>query len=267
MYKTYNIDETITDIYVVGDLHGLFPTFKYKIRESEIKNGLIIVAGDCGFGFEKEEFYRQVYNKMKKVLLGQNVHIVFVRGNHDDKSYFDGEKINFPNFLAVPDYSVLKFNHGDISRNILCVGGATSIDRRWRIRENTQYTNGKKSYWADEFPVYEPEILNEIKNDGINIDIVVTHSSPSFAPLTDKNGIQNFIAFDPSLTEDINYERLTLTKLYDHLVKQDKHPVKLWLYGHFHQHVLSYSEEDVKFIMLDIFSESRNCWDIYPIRF
>jgi hypothetical protein len=52
MYKKYEIDKTINDVYVIGDLHGSFPLLKYKIRLSEMKNALVIVAGDCGFCFE-----------------------------------------------------------------------------------------------------------------------------------------------------------------------------------------------------------------------
>jgi len=267
MYKKYEIDESIKSVYCIGDIHGAFDLVKYKIRESEITDSLIIVAGDCGFGFEKDQYYHDKYKKMKKVLDKNNVRIMFIRGNHDDKSFFDGERIKFDRFICVPDYCVINFHNDDNPFNILCIGGATSIDRRWRINEQSKYTNGKKLYWEDEFPVYEETILDQIKNDGIEISVLVTHTSPSFAPLTDKNGIQNFIQFDKNLHEDVNYERMTMTKIYDHLVKKDKHPLKLNVYGHFHQHVLSYSEEDVKFMMLDCVGEYNNSWDIYPIRF
>ena len=263
MYKQYIIDKTYKSIMVCGDLHGLFGLLKYKIKESNLTDSLIIVAGDCGFGFEKEQYYQQEHKKMLKILRSQNVIVMFVRGNHDDKSFFDGEKINFERFIAIPDYSVIQFNN----KNILCIGGATSIDRRWRINEQSKYTNGKKLYWPDEFPIYEEEILDEIKNDNLDISVLITHTSPHFAPLTDKNGIEHFIKFDNNLLEDVNHERLTMTKIYDHLVKKDKHPLKMNIYGHFHQHILSYSEEDVKFIMLDMFGGHNNSWDIYPIRF
>ena len=57
--------------------------------------------------------------------------IVFVRGNHDNPAYFDGATFYYKRFIAVPDYTILQAcNH-----TILCVGGAISIDRIYRINE------------------------------------------------------------------------------------------------------------------------------------
>lgn len=266
MYKRYNFDKSYSSLMVCGDLHGNFQLLKYKLRDSKITDTVVIIAGDCGFGFEKEQHYRNEYNRLKNVLTEQNIQVVFVRGNHDDKVMFTYETINYPNFITVPDYSVVTITtENDVQKNILCVGGAISIDRLWRKQEENK--SGKKTYWTDEIPIYSPEILDEIKKDGIVIDMVVSHSCPSFAPLTDKTGIDNWIIYDPALVEDIEYERMTMTHIYDHLVKQDQHPIKLWCYGHFHQHRLSYSEEEVKFIMLDCFEPKYMGWDAYTVYF
>lgn len=266
MYTSYKFNIDAKSSYCIGDSHGNWGLLKYKIRESGIKDAVLIVAGDCGFGFEKEGYYKQQYNSMKKVLKGQNVTVVFVRGNHDDPKYFDGEKINFEFWKAVPDYSVISLND---NHNILCVGGAISVDRFQRIIEDNKnanrYGSNIKSYWEDEFPVYKAEILDKINEYGISVNTVITHSSPNFAPLTDKNGIQTFITYDKDLIKDIDRERLVMTQIYDHLIKKDKHPVKLWVHGHFHQHSLFYSDEDVKIIMLDCLERRNNSWDIYPI--
>lgn len=257
MYKHYTFNIDPKSVYVIGDLHGYWRLLEYKIKNSDISDSVIIVAGDCGFGFEKPAFYEQTYNKIKRTLYKQNITIIFVRGNHDDPEYFDGEKINWEKFIAVPDYSVLTFDLNNKS-NILCVGGAISVDRLWRIQKELKSDN--RLYWNDEIPVYKPEILDNIKEDEVLIDAIVTHTSPSFAPLKDKS----FIVYDRSLVEDISYERLTMTQIYDHIIK-DKHPLKIWIYAHFHQHCLSYSEEDVKFIMLDCVGTHNNSWDIYQI--
>src|ERR1035441_7883611 len=140
MYRVYNFNIDPKSVFVIGDGHGEWGLLKYKIKDSGIKDSVIIMAGDCGFGFEKEEFYKQEYNKVKRILKERNVTVIFVRGNHDDIQYFDGIKIDFEYWKAVPDYSVLSFSpngeiNGEINgegHNVLCVGGAISVDRLWR---------------------------------------------------------------------------------------------------------------------------------------
>lgn len=265
MYKRYNIDSTKKNLYVVGDIHGNFNLIKNKIRETKITDAVIIVAGDCGFGFEKEQYYINEYNRIKTVLINQNVHIVFVRGNHDNKLFFTNEIINYPNFTAIPDYSILTITtENNDQKNILCIGGAISIDRLHRIENDRNKKN--KTYWDDEKPVFSPEILDEIKNDKILIDVVVTHTSPNFAPLVDKIGIESWGKYDKELYNDIDEERLIITEIYNHLIKHNN-PVKVWCYGHFHQNMISYSHENVKFVMLNCVNPRYNQWDIYPIYF
>jgi UDP-2,3-diacylglucosamine pyrophosphatase LpxH len=259
LYKRYNISFSPDNVFIIGDLHGKFNFLMYKIRLLNLRDVVIIVAGDCGFGFESVIHYQNLYNSFKDTLLERNVHLIFVRGNHDDPNFFDGEQINFDNFIAVPDYSILTF---DDNHNVLCVGGATSVDRIWRIE---QQTVKKPLYWTNEFPIYSPEILDEICIDGIQINTIVTHTSPSFAPLTSKTGIETFLMYDPSLNEAISYERLTINNIHDHLLK-DKHPIEKWVYGHFHQHATT-EFNDIKFVMLDACAlTNNNTWDIEPLK-
>lgn len=109
-------------IIVSGDIHGDFNQLGFKLCiQYQLTDTLLIVAGDCGFGFEKKENYEQNAKRMNKA----NNWIVFVRGNHDNPAYFDGSMFNFKRFIAVPDFSILQAcNH-----TILCVGGAISFDR------------------------------------------------------------------------------------------------------------------------------------------
>ena len=47
-----------------GDIHGDFHTLAYKMCiQYQMADTLLIVAGDCGFGFDKHAYYEQVYNK------------------------------------------------------------------------------------------------------------------------------------------------------------------------------------------------------------
>lgn len=121
-------------IIVSGDIHGDFNQLVFKLCiQYQLTNTLLIVAGDCGFGFEKKEYYEQMVRRNVKRMNQANNWIVFVRGNHDNLAYFDGSMFNFKRFIAVPDYAILQAcNH-----TILCVGGAISIDRIYRINDGT----------------------------------------------------------------------------------------------------------------------------------
>ncbi|MCC8173642.1 MAG: hypothetical protein LIO65_04445 [Odoribacter sp.] len=51
-------------LYVSGDIHGEFRKFLYEFKRKQIQNATVIIAGDCGIGFEKFEYYRQLYNRL-----------------------------------------------------------------------------------------------------------------------------------------------------------------------------------------------------------
>lgn len=271
MYKSYVYPEiNPRNVWVCGDSHGQWGLLEFKIKESGLKDAIIIIAGDCGIGFERPQFYQNVYNRMKKTLTKSNVTVLFVRGNHDNPSFYDGEKINFTYFKAIPDYSIITVGQSDLMKNILCIGGGITIDRMKRIeldrQRNLHTQTPRESYWSDEWPKYKPDIIDEINNDGFEINFVVTHTAPNFAPPVLKNNIEYWLANDINLASDIDKERLILTQIYNHLVK-DKHPIEKWFYGHFHQHSIYVSEDSIEFRMLDLLWEKNNSWDICPIIF
>jgi hypothetical protein len=266
MYKHYDFNISPQSTFVIGDTHGNWPLIKYNIKKYKISNAILIIAGDCGVGFEKLQYYIGIYNSMKKLLSENNVTIMCIRGNHDDPIYYNDNIIDEKHFKTISDYSVITVGHDEDKNNILCVGGAISIDRINRINfdiARSRYGSGKtKSYWDNEYPVYRPDILEEIFTDGININTVVTHSAPKFAPLISKDGIKEWILIDPELKYDIDTERDTITKIYNHIVLKNKNNINTWIYGHFHCHDIYTSNEGVKFIMLDMARINNNTWDV-----
>lgn len=122
-------------VVICGDIHGDFKPLVHKLcKQLGLKDTLLIVAGDCGFGFDKPSYYVTVYKQISRLLRKANNWVVFVRGNHDDPSYFAEHKINYARWRTVPDYSVITAN----GHNILCVGGAVSIDRAMRKPKKRQ---------------------------------------------------------------------------------------------------------------------------------
>lgn len=238
---------------VVGDIHGEFNKLVYKCCvRYKVRDALIVVAGDCGFGFERPGYYDYVYERNRKYLSGSNCWLVMVRGNHDNPAYFrEPYRLRHERFMTVPDYSVLTA----CGHVILCVGGAVSVDRSWRI--NSPYYHpfcledplARNVYWEDEMPVFDRGKLEEI-GASYEIDTVITHSAPLVCDRIVKLGLYSFSVEDEKLLADVEEERETLERLRSYLLKYG-HPLRYWFYGHFHQS-WHYEIDGVLYNMLDI---------------
>lgn len=146
-------------VVVCGDIHGDFHALVHKLCvQYGMKDTLLIVAGDCGFGFEKPTYYDLTYSKDAGRLRKANNWIAFVRGNHDNPAYFNEERIVYKRWRTIPDYSVITA----CGHSILCIGGAVSIDRQIRINEQERYDLTETGYyWPDEAPFFSPEAIDE----------------------------------------------------------------------------------------------------------
>ena len=251
-------------IVVSGDIHGDYEKLVYKCCEQySFTDTLIVVAGDCGFGFMKPGYYENIYLKLSSRLEKANNWMVFIRGNHDNPAYFDGQQVNYKRWKAVPDYTILKA----CGHTILCVGGAISTDRSWRKKreyeeeyfrrlnqefrypEPARYSLTAALYWPGERPVYDETKLEAIGKD-YAVDVVITHTAPSFCQPVRRNNIQDWLIRDEDLLDHVKYERKVMDKICGYL-KEHGHPLQHWYYGHFHK---SWHEEidGIKYHLLDI---------------
>ena len=258
IFQSYGFPES-KSLVICGDIHGDFNTLVNKICvENQMKDTVVIVAGDCGFGFEQKGYYDHIVKRNNKRMNDANNWIVFIRGNHDNPAYFDGRTFMHKRFMAIPDYSVVRANH----HTVLCIGGAVSVDRIFRMaswqnhleelhhsRQNSEDHEilAPNCYWKNESPTYLEDILETILLEN-SIDIVVTHTAPFFCELQSKSGLQLWTKVDSRLLSDIQKERATIDAIYEALKGQ---PVTHWCYGHFHQSWHS-SVEGTLFKMLDI---------------
>jgi hypothetical protein len=257
---------------VIGDIHGNFSELSYNINKRFLlENSLNIVLGDCGIGgFHKDEYYIIAFDKLNRDLKKNNNYVVFFRGNHEPPEYFNGEKNKifdqFSNVYVIPDYSIVSIND---SFNILCIGGAISVDRTDRLYEMTDKfkrhsfrtrMSPKVTYWKDENVIYDGFKLDEInKLYPSSIHLVATHTCPYFAFPTTKFGIEGWLSKDPYLEEDLDIERKTMTQIYNHLIKEQP-SILTWAYGHFHKHNVEYNKDNIKFLAC-------NCMEFNEIRF
>lgn len=219
--------DTITELYFIGDIHGNLDYVKYKVSSLHLHDCLIILCGDVGLGFSPIQDTDKI-NYISKFLQKHNVYVVGIRGNHDDPSFFVDTSLT-KNWINVPDYTVLTV----LNQNILCVGGGTSIDRKWRIANNY-------GYWPNEKAQYQPKCT-------LPISIICSHISPSFTyPLTKGDIVNYYTSEDPELLRELDEERQLMDKIWEDYKKTLTH----WFYGHYHADNIEYIE-NVKFTLLN----------------
>jgi hypothetical protein len=109
-----------------GDIHGDFETIVYRLNN--YSDTVLIVCGDIGMGFHKDEYYFLIFKKLNLKLSRNNNHLVMFRGNHDNPEYFNGNFKKYHHIHIIPDYTIVSA----LSINVLCVGGiiATHTCRR-----------------------------------------------------------------------------------------------------------------------------------------
>lgn len=197
--------------------------------DSTYNNSVIIVSGNCGIGNKSMKYYQDTFEKLDKILADNNCFVFFVRGNNDNPTMFNEEKINFEHVKTIPDYSVIQLKNF----NCLCIGGSVSLDKEWKLSQ--EKTFGKKLFWEGEEPYFDEKGLDEILKR-YKIGCVVSSTSPSFAfPGTNAFNRSKWFKEDASIKGMFSKERKTLDKIYDKIMDADVKPYA-WLYGRFKQH-------------------------------
>ena len=123
-----------------------------------------------------------------------------------------------------------------LSKSILLVGGAISVDRRFRIEG--------KSYWSGEEFVLKLE--HEFPYKDRQYDLVVTHTRPGICgAFKGFDNIKYWCDQDFDLKNDLIEESQKLDYLYE------RTKPKWWVGGHFHQS-LTITYENMTYRCLDI---------------
>ena len=192
-------------------------------------DSVIFVSGNCGIGSKSLEHYQKMFGELDKILKDNNCFIFFVRGNNDDPSIFQEEKINLENVKTVPDYSVVLLKNF----NCLCIGGSVSLDKEWK--EAQEETFGKKLYWEGEEPFFDEKELDEILHN-FKIGCVISSTSPTFTyPGTNSFNRSRWIKGNSPIKGLLAKERKTMDKIYDKMLDMDSKPY-VWSYGRFKQY-------------------------------
>ena len=253
----FGVGSNLDQVYGVGDIHGNFiPFIDDIINSCKFRNCVVIVCGDCGFGFYSPKKMQEYFQKMQTMVSPYNVYIIFFRGNHDDPEWFkykdDEFALNYKNIIIAEDFTIVKF----FDYNILLWGGGISIDRYTRMQNI--------SYWKDEYVKPLPSTFDTDMNSEESLDIrcVCTHSAPDFCLPINSDGISGFFRRDNTLEFDVNDERQTISK-GAYVLKRSNPRLELWIYGHFHDTLMNYNTMNdeiyrfsgITFVGLDMFRE------------
>jgi len=220
-------------IVYVGDIHGAWKTFKSLIDRYKLGNieeiTYLIQVGDFGIGFNK--FDIQTLEDLNIFFKERNIICIAIRGNHDDYYFFQGNHI-YSNLKLVPDYTTMEID----GKKHLFVGGAVSIDRRYRIIEDLEMSyNGsfQKSWWENEVFVLDREKLKDITG----VEIVVSHTAPEWCYPDNRKGfgelVDQFAYSDKELYADLKKEREDVTEMFN-ILQSNGNWIKEHVYGHYH---------------------------------
>jgi hypothetical protein len=242
-------------ILILGDIHGNFNYLKYLITNKGIQDCTIIQVGDFGIGFTHEDNDTLTLKNLNDFLGENGITMFAIRGNHDNPVFFKGNHL-YENLKLLPDYSTLDLE----GNNFLFIGGAISVDRTERIRENNsniKYKSRKRCYWDNEGIDYKPEITKNINN----VDIIITHTAPNWCYPNNKLGFGKFVEdwakYDTGLITDLTLERNIMTNIFLDIYQNNK--IKKHFYGHFHKSMLE-THQDVDHHLLDI----NEIYHLYP---
>lgn len=236
----------MTDVYVLGDIHGNLNYLDYIIESNRLSNCIIIQVGDFGVGFVSDNTQEKILLELNDKLESNNITMLAIRGNHDDKKYFLGNNI-YSNLKLLKDYTTMDIN----GEKFLFVGGAISIDRKYRKAMENNY--GEISYWIDEVFVLDRDILSEMDLD--SIDVLITHSTTMEIRKEMENYkllkpymVEQFVSMynDFSLKYDLDEESNDIQLLRDMLPN-----IKYHYFGHFHESFET-TIDNCRYTLLDI---------------
>lgn len=219
-------------MYFLGDVHAESPLMRDFLNSEE---KYCLQLGDFGFIFKYNDWkWNKFLNHFEKNY--PNKMIFTVLGNHEN--YDSIEKMPIKDIFGARcrkiRSNVYAVERGEIlsieELNILCIGGADSIDKAWR--------QDGVSWWVQE-KISDADVEKTI-NKGLTcpFDMICSHAMPAFFML------QNFTPCFQTGSE------FSLEKIYCDIEDNGRH-IPLWIGGHVHNSIdMMYN--DTLFRSLDI---------------
>lgn len=218
-------------IYVTGDIHGDFNDYRVTTFIPKImgKDDYLIICGD--FGFDWNESLKLKYSELKF-----NGTILFIDGNHENfdilnslptKEMF-GSDVGV--FCETEDNHTYHLRRGRMyevnGKKFFCFGGGNSIDKDWRIEEETRTGKKHTLWWEQELPTEEElEFAKKTLYDNKYIfDYFITHTCAS--------NIKSYVLNAHNMGFYDNTE--SMISNIEYIIKENGGKYKGHFFGHFH---------------------------------
>jgi DNA repair exonuclease SbcCD nuclease subunit len=220
---------------IVGDTHGNARWFYNVVLRAAVERNVqkIVQVGDFGYIWP-ETNYEFTLDKMNRLLCDAEIDLHFLPGNHDD---FDAlERMTAEESSRSPEGHVplrdRVFYTGKVSawewggQRLAAVGGATSIDRRWRV--------AGKSWWPQEALTDAEQAAAEALG---HVQVLLSHDAPSHNPFS----------LEPDADSAVHRRRMTE-------IGRALRPL-VWFHGHYHRSVeytFNHDEGVARVVSLDM---------------
>lgn len=210
-------------IYITGDTHGMLDID--KLAEFNKKCDKMIVAGDFGIPFSVERTSESKDIWSNRDLMTKHFYdnapydTLFIDGNHENFDYLGRQEVTqeYGGKVSKLTDKITHLKRGEIyefnRKKVWVFGGATSIDRAYRIEG--------LSWWPQEIPSYaEMEYgIKQLESVGNEVDYIITHTPPE--------KVINLLKYRSI--------QCPVARYLDHVLETVKY--KKWFCGHMHEDV------------------------------
>jgi predicted phosphodiesterase len=184
-------------IMLLGDTHGntKFVT-NVAIPAAKAKNATwIYQVGDFGY-WEHQQAGIQYLTDVNTALVGSNINLIFIQGNHDKISLLRQNYLNEDGFYKVRS-NIWFAENGTVwspdagKTNFMALGGAYSVDKQWRLKNEAaaiaSYDKAvramyadvhRESLWFPEEEITDGELDVILSKVSERVDVLLTHDKP-----------------------------------------------------------------------------------------
>lgn len=162
-------------IYITGDTHGDLNDFRNRMQNLNLtREDIVIVCGDFGFNWDAKHI--SDWKRFERPYT-----VLFCDGNHENYDVLNNlrRRKMFGDEVCEFDKNTFRLLTGhmyDIEGvKTFVFGGATSIDRQWRLENEVAYG---KLWWKEEVPTQETfeEAKKTLKKHNWTFDLFLSHT-------------------------------------------------------------------------------------------